>query len=193
MLECPLHRAIQRFGTFFLRNARNCVDFVERDFLRDPGGREEIRSRFPHSGSSASARRPRFQPRARGLEQLATETNVVASWFLNRRGLLSQLLCRLAGFLAHRSRAGSQSLGPVMGSSVPFGSPICASRATKHKSFHWMRESGPISYQELPSIRTPSEEICSGFTVPTVRPDPEGTLLAVTMRIVTPLTASWER
>ena len=128
-----------------------------------------------------------------GLEQLATETNVVASWFLNRRGLLSQLLCRLAGFLAHRSRAGSQSLGPVMGSSVPFGSPICASRAIKHKSFHWMRESGPISYQELPSIRTPSEEICSGFTVPTVRPDPEGTLLAVTMRTVTPLTACWIR
>jgi hypothetical protein len=79
VLECPSHRAIQRYGTFFLRNARNCVDFVERDFLRDPGGREEIRSRFPHSGSSASARRPRFQPRARGLEQLATETNVVVS------------------------------------------------------------------------------------------------------------------
>jgi hypothetical protein len=190
VLECPSHRAIQRYGTFFLRNARNCVDFVERDFLRDPGGREEIRSRFPHSGSSASARRPRFQPRARGLEQLATETNVVVSE--SARAVVSVAL-PIGRFSCPPESRWFAEPRPRHGEFCSVGSPICASRAIKHKSFHWMRESGPISYQELPSIRTPSEEICSSFTVPTVRPDPEGTLLAVTMRIVTPLTASWER
>ena len=59
--------------------------------------------------------------------------------------------------------------------------------------FYWMRESAPISYQEHPSIKTPSDGICSGFTMPTVNPAPEGTLLAVTIRTVTPLAASWER